>query len=281
MHYAGKTAVVTGAGSGIGRALACELAGRGAQLAISDVNVTNVAETAALCEKAGAQVQHYELDVADRQAVLDHADVVTREYGHVNLVVNNAGVGLKANVVDMSWEDLDWLIGINFWGVVHGSKAFLPALIASGDGHLVNISSVFGLVGVPTQSAYNAAKFAVRGFTEALRQEMLIAGHPVGVSCVHPGGIRTNIARDARSSDPVSDAERERQAADFERAARTTPEQAARTILRGVDRKKPRILVGPDAYVIAAAPRLLGAGYQRLTAAAFRRFGPRFEERSS
>jgi short-subunit dehydrogenase len=278
MRYAGKTAVVTGAGSGIGRALACELAERGAQLAISDVNITSVAETAALCEKAGARVRHYELDVADRQAVLDHADAVAGEFGHVNLVVNNAGVGLKANVVDMSWEDLDWLMGINFWGVVQGSKAFLPALIASGDGHLVNISSVFGFVGIPTQSAYNAAKFAVRGFTEALRQEMLIAGYPVGVSCVHPGGIRTNIARDARSSDPVSDAQRERQAADFERAARTTPEQAARKILRGVDRRKPRILVGPDAYVIAAAPRLLGAGYQRLTAAAFRRLGPRFEQ---
>jgi short-subunit dehydrogenase len=166
-------------------------------------------------------------------------------------------------------------MGINFWGVINGSKAFLPHLIASGDGHLVNISSVFGFVGVPSQSAYNAAKFGVRGFTEALRQEMLIARHPVGVHCVHPGGIRTNIARDARSSEPVSDAEREKQAADFARAARTTPEQAAATILRGVDRNKPRILIGPDAYVFDAVPRILGAGYQRISAAAIRRLGPR------
>jgi NAD(P)-dependent dehydrogenase (short-subunit alcohol dehydrogenase family) len=275
MHYDGKVAVITGAGSGIGRALAVDLAGRGAQLAISDVDAARVADTATVCEQAGARVRHYPLDVADRAAVLAHADQVMADFGQVNLVVNNAGVGLMANVVDMRWEDLDWLIGINFWGVVHGTKAFLPHLIASGDGHLVNVSSVFGLIGVPSQSAYNAAKFAVRGFTEALRQEMLVAGHPVKVSCVHPGGIRTNIARDARSSEDVSPAEHEKQARDFERVARTTPEQAARTILRGVDRGKPRILIGPDAYVIAAAPRVLGAGYQRLTAAAVRRFRDR------
>jgi NAD(P)-dependent dehydrogenase (short-subunit alcohol dehydrogenase family) len=275
MNYDGKTAVITGAGSGIGRALAVDLAGRGANLAISDVDATRVAETAAACDRAGVQVRHYALDVADRAAVLEHADQVMADFGRVNLVVNNAGVGLMANVVDMTWEDLDWLIGINFWGVVHGTKAFLPHLIASGDGHLVNVSSVFGLIGVPSQSAYNAAKFAVRGFTEALRQEMLIAEHPVAVSCVHPGGIRTNIARDARAGEDFSPAEREKQAQDFERVARTTPEQAARTILRGVDRRKPRILIGPDAYVIAAAPRLLGAGYQRVTAAAVRRFRDR------
>jgi NAD(P)-dependent dehydrogenase (short-subunit alcohol dehydrogenase family) len=275
MDYAGKTAVITGAGSGIGRALALDLAGRGANLAISDVNLVTVAETAALCEKAGARVSPYELDVANRQAVLDYADVVMGEFGKVNLVVNNAGVGLMANVADMSWEDFDWLMGINFWGVMHGSKAFLPHLIASGDGHLVNISSVFGFVGVPSQSAYNAAKFAVRGFTEALRQEMLIARHPVGVSCVHPGGISTNIARDARTSEPVSAAERVKQAQDFARAARTTPAEAAAKILRGVDRRKPRILIGPEAYVFDAVPRILGARYQRLSAAAIRRLGPR------
>jgi NAD(P)-dependent dehydrogenase (short-subunit alcohol dehydrogenase family) len=275
MQYDGKTAVITGAGSGIGRALAIDLAGRGARLAISDVNLAAVAETATVCETAGARVRHYELDVADRQAVLAHADNVVAEFGTVNLVVNNAGVALMANVVDMSWEDLDWLMGINFWGVVHGTKAFLPHLIASGEGHLVNISSVFGFVGVPSQSAYNAAKFAVRGFTEALRQEMLIARHPVGVSCVHPGGIRTNIARDARASKAL-DVDREKQASDFARAARTTPEQAAATILRGVERGRPRILIGADAYVFDAVPRILGARYQGISAAAIRTFGARF-----
>ncbi|HEX3705228.1 MAG TPA: SDR family NAD(P)-dependent oxidoreductase [Mycobacteriales bacterium] len=269
MQYKDKVAVVTGAGSGIGRALAVELASRGARLAISDVNDDTLAETVSLCEKAGGEGHKYLLDVADRQAVLAHADEVMRDLGQVNLVVNNAGVALMATVEDMSWEDFDWLMGINFWGVMHGTKAFLPHLIASGEGHLVNISSVFGFIGVPSQSAYNAAKFAVRGFTEALRQEMLVAGHPVGVSCVHPGGIKTNIARDARSAKDMGDrAERNK---DFERAARTTPEKAAQIILRGVDRKKPRILVGPDAYLFDAIPRVTGSGYQRAGAAIAKR----------
>jgi short-subunit dehydrogenase len=201
---------------------------------------------------------------------------VIRDLGDVNLVVNNAGVGLIGTVEEMTWDELDWMMGINFWGVVHGTKAFLPSLIASGDGHLVNISSVFGFVGVPTQSAYNAAKFAVRGFTEALRQEMLIAGHPVAVSCVHPGGIKTNIARDARATEERERTrDREKDAADFARAARTTPEQAAKIILRGVDRKKARILVGPDAYIFDAVARTTGSGYQRVAAAAIKRAGDR------
>jgi short-subunit dehydrogenase len=173
----------------------------------------------------------------------------------------------------MTYEDFDWIMGINFWGVIHGTKAFLPHLIASGEGHLVNVSSVFGLVGVPTQSAYNATKFAVRGFTEALRQEMLIEKRPVGVSCVHPGGIRTNIARDARSA---GDIPAEKKASDFAKVARTSPEDAARTILRGVQRNRARILIGADAHVIDAAPRVLGSAYQTVNVAGTkiaRRFG--------
>jgi short-subunit dehydrogenase len=198
---------------------------------------------------------------------------VTRGLGEANLVINNAGVGLMANVEEMSWEDFDWLMGINFWGVIHGTKAFLPHLIASGDGHLVNISSVFGFVGVPSQSAYNAAKFGVRGFTEALRQEMLIAGRPVAVSCVHPGGIKTNIARDARAARDLMPANERSER--FERAARTTPEKAAQVILRGVDRKSPRILIGPDARIFDATARLTGARYQRVVATAMRRASKR------
>jgi short-subunit dehydrogenase len=261
--------VITGAASGIGRALAVELASRGANLAISDVDVEGLGETVRLCTDASRglsiRVGSYKLDVADRGAFLSHAEEVAVDFSSVDLVVNNAGVAVAATVEEMSWEDLDWLMGINFWGVVHGTKAFLPHLIASGDGHLVNVSSVFGLIGVPSQSAYNSAKFAVRGFTEALRQEMIVERRPVAVSCVHPGGIRTNIAASARMTVENS-AERDRMVADFARVARTTPEQAAKTILRGVDRNKPRILIGADAYVIDGMARVLGARYEGLMA---------------
>src|SRR5947207_2649952 len=222
-RFAGRVAVITGAGSGIGRALAVALAGRGARLAVSDVEVMSLAETAARCEKAGADVRHYPLDVADRAAVLAHADQVVNEFGGVNIVVNNAGVALTASVAEMNWADLEWVMNIDFWGVVHGTKAFLPHLIASGDGHVVNISSVFGLIGVPTQSAYNSAKFAVRGFTEALRQEMLIERRRVGVSCVHPGGIRTNIVRNARTTEGGTTNEMHRR---FQQLTLTTPDRA-------------------------------------------------------
>lgn len=272
MRYSGSTAVITGAASGIGRALAVDLAARGAHLAVSDVDDAGLEETVARCAAVPGpgRTRSYHLDVADRKAVLDHADEVMRDFGTVNLVVNNAGVAVGATVEEMPWEDIDWLMGINFWGVVHGTKAFLPHLIASGDGHLVNISSVFGLIGVPSQSAYNAAKFTVRGFTEALRQEMLIDRKPVVVSCVHPGGIRTNIARSGRLG-----ADQDRHVAHFDKIARTTPEKAASIILRGVDQEKARILVGPDAYLIAAVPRLLGASYEGIAARAGRRFGSR------
>jgi len=271
-RYSGATAVVTGAASGIGRALAVELAKRGANLAISDVNDTGLSETASLAQSAasGVKVRTFHLDVADRQAVLAHAGEVASEFGRVNLVFNNAGVAVAATVEETTWEDFDWLMGINFWGVVHGTKAFLPHLIESGDGTIVNISSVFGFIGVPSQSAYNSAKFAVRGFTEALRQEMLMEGKPVSVHCVHPGGIRTNIARSARVP-ADSEVDKDQMAKDFERIARTSPERAARTILRGIDRGKPRILIGPDAYLINGFERFLGARYEGILARLARR----------
>jgi len=271
-RYSGATAVVTGAASGIGRALAVELAKRGANVAISDVNDTGLSETASLAQSAasGVKVRTFHLDVADRQAVLAHAGEVASEFGRVNLVFNNAGVAVAATVEETTWEDFDWLMGINFWGVVHGTKAFLPHLIESGDGTIVNISSVFGFIGVPSQSAYNSAKFAVRGFTEALRQEMLMEGKPVSVHCVHPGGIRTNIARSARVP-ADSEVDKDQMAKDFERIARTSPERAARTILRGIDRGKPRILIGPDAYLINGFERFLGARYEGILARLARR----------
>jgi NAD(P)-dependent dehydrogenase (short-subunit alcohol dehydrogenase family) len=270
VEYRGRTAVVTGAASGLGRALTVELASRGARVAASDVDSAGLDETVRLCGRGRAQIKAFGLDVSDRQAVLSHAEAVIAAFGGVNIVVNNAGVAVVGTVEETSFEDLDWLLGINLMGVINGTKAFLPHLVRSGDGHLINISSVFGLIAPAYQGAYCTAKFGVRGFTESLRQEMLIRDQPVSVHCVHPGGVRTNIARRARyggdpgafGSDP---------AGRFDRIARTTPEAAARKILSGVERNAPRILVGPDAYLIAAIPRLLGARYLGLFARAGRR----------
>lgn len=274
MHYESTVAVVTGAASGIGRALTLALAGRGARVAASDVDEVGLHETVRLA--GDDRVRPYGLDVADRQAVLAHAEAVVGEFGKVNLVVNNAGVAVAKSVEEMSFDDLDWLLGINLYGVLNGSKAFLPHLIASGDGHLVNISSVFGFIAPPLNSAYATAKFGVRGFTECLRQEMLVAGHPVQVHAVHPGGIRTNIVRNARVGTTAHEHTDGDLASQFERIARTSPEGAARAILRGVERGKPRILVGPDAYLLAAMPRLLGARYEDVIA----RFAKRAADRA-
>ena len=264
----GRTAVITGAGSGIGRALALELAGRGARIAVSDVDEVAAKDTAEACRARGGQAQEWRLDVADREAVFAHAEDVAAHFGAVHLVVNNAGVALHGPVAELTDADMRWVMEIDYWGVVHGSQAFLPHLAASGDGQLANVSSVFGLIAVPKQAAYNAAKFAVRGFTEALRQEVRLDGLPVSVSCIHPGGVRTAIAASARvtrGEDPAQ------VTAVFDQLATTTPARAAAVIVRGLRRDKPRILVGPDAWVMAALPRLLGARYTGVVSAAARR----------
>ena len=267
---AGKVVVITGAGSGIGRALAHNLAGRGARLALSDVDAAGLAETVATLPDPGAdRVRSDQLDVRDRDAMARYAASVAEEFGRVDVLFNNAGVALTGSVLGMSYADLEWVLDIDFWGVVHGSKEFLPYLIASGDGILVNLSSLFGLLAVPGQSAYNAAKFAVRGFTESLRQEMLSSRLPVRVCCVHPGGIKTAIARNAR----VADGEDQAALAEFfdRNLAKTSPERAAEIIVAGMLAGKPRILVGPDAKALDLLVRLLGARYQRLVTAATRR----------
>ncbi len=199
--FEGKVAVITGAGSGIGRALALNLANKGAKLALSDIDTDGLAETVRQAQAFGAQVKSDRLNVAEREAVLAYADDVVAYFGQVSQVYNNAGIAYNGNVEQSEFKDIERIIDVDFWGVVNGTKAFLPHLVASGDGHVVNISSLFGLIAVPGQSAYNAAKFAVRGFTEALRQEMLIAKHPVKVTCVHPGGIKTAVGRNATVAD--------------------------------------------------------------------------------
>ncbi|WP_328856272.1 SDR family NAD(P)-dependent oxidoreductase [Williamsia herbipolensis] len=262
---AGKTVVVTGAGSGIGRSLAVQLAGKGARLALSDVNLDAVSETVALCGKAGAEAAPFTVDVADRDAVYAHAEDVRSRFGGANVIINNAGVSLSASIVDMTWDDFDWIMGIDFWGVAHGTKAFLPDLIASGDGHVVNVSSVFGLMSIPAQSAYNAAKFAVRGFTGSLRQEMISAGHNVGVTCVHPGGIKTGIVRNGRQSGEFAQDLKVKDD-NFQKIAFTRPETAAKKIIKGIEKNKPKVLIGPDARLFDALPRLLGGRYQDVMA---------------
>ena len=259
---AGKVVVITGAGSGIGRALALAAAGQGARLALSDIDAVGLAETVRLLGAATARAA--QLDVRDRAAMAGYAASVAAEFGAVDMVVNNAGVALTGALLDIGYPDLEWVMDVNFWGVVNGTKEFLPYLIASGNGHLVNVSSLFGLMSVPRQSAYNAAKFAVRGFTESVRQEMLAAGHPVRVSCVHPGGVRTAIVRNSR----VGPGEDHAALVDFfdRRLAKTGADRAAAVILAGALAGKPRILVGADARVLHVLVTLLGARYQRLAA---------------
>lgn len=263
----GKVAAITGAGSGIGQALAVQLAQAGCDLALSDVNQVGLQDTVRQVSSTGVRVHAQPLDVASRDAMYAWADTVVATLGKVNLIFNNAGVALTETIEAMSYGDFEWLMNINFWGVVHGTKAFLPHLKASGEGHVVNVSSVFGIIGVPTQSAYNAAKFAVRGFTESLREEMAIEGYPIKVTCVHPGGIKTNIVRSGRMGEDVGKyGPNTKQGAikAFDAMARTSPEEAARVILGGVRRNKPRVLIGLDARIIDSVQRLLPTGYQDL-----------------
>ena len=265
-----KVAVVTGAGSGIGRQLAFELARRGARLAVSDVDEAGLAETADRARALGAQVHSARLDVADRAAVLGHASTVAAHFGVVHQVYNNAGVAGGGTVLDSDWADYDRILGINLFGVIHGTKASLPHLVASGDGHVVNVSSLNGIMAQASINAYSASKFAVRGFTEALRSEMLLAGHPVQVTVVHPGGVRTNIATAAlelsRQRGELTAEDEERTRTYNEKLLRMPPEQAARTIVDGVAAGRPRVLVGNDAKAVDLLVRLAPRAYPRLVA---------------
>jgi len=272
--FKGKVAAITGAGSGIGRALAEQLAKADCHLALSDVNAEGLAETVRRAEAHGVKVTSATVDVAKRKAVYDWAAASEAAHGPANLIFNNAGVALGSQVDGMSDEDFKWVMDINFWGVVYGTQAFLPQLKASGDGHVINISSVFGIIAVPSQSAYNASKFAVRGFTEALRQELEIAGEPVSATVVHPGGIKTNIANAARWGQNMTGflgKDQSESKADFEKLFNTTAESAATTILKGVRGNARRVLIGLDAHAVDWMQRLLPTGYQKLLTAATRR----------
>ncbi|MBS4100732.1 SDR family NAD(P)-dependent oxidoreductase [Tsukamurella paurometabola] len=262
--FHGKVAVVTGVASGMGRELALELARRGAKLSLCDYDAAGLEATAEAARALGAEVHTKVVNVGEREQLLAYADDVVEHYGVVNLLFNNAGIAHHASVEKTSFKDYDRLMDVDFWGVVNSTKAFLPHLIASGDAHIANTSSIFGLFGVGGQSAYNAAKFAVRGFTEALRIEMLSTHPHVGVSCVHPGGIKTDICNNAT----VAEGQDQAAFADFfnKRLARTEADAAARTILAGVQKNRGRILIGPDAVVLDLAVRAGGSAYQRFSA---------------
>ncbi|OBK41813.1 acetoin dehydrogenase [Mycobacterium sp. 1165196.3] len=256
-RFAGKVAVVTGAGSGIGQALAVELGRAGAKVAISDVDTEGLAQTAEQLTAIGTAFKSDRLDVTGREAFLAYADAVAEHFGQVNQIFNNAGITFIGSIEDSRFKDIERVIDVDYWGVVNGTKAFLPHLIASGDGHVINISSALGLFSAPGQAAYVSAKFAVRGFSEALQQEMVRAGHPVRVTTVHPGGVKTAFARNAAAVEGVDHAEL---ASLFEeQQAKTTPQRAAQVILDGVRKNKPRVLVGPDVKAMDLVVRLTGS----------------------
>jgi len=255
-----SVAVVTGAASGIGRALAVRLAKENiAGIAISDVNEDGLAETASMAAEIGASVSSHLVDVGDLDQVKRLAAAVVEKYGRVTHLINNAGVGLFGTFEHVSIEDIEWLMRINFWGVVYGCKAFLPTLLEQDEAHIVNISSVFGFIAPEEQTAYCASKFAVRGFTESLRHEY--RGTNIYVSSVHPGGVLTNIARNSKIGENTPEEWKQQGARFFDKVAKTSPDEAAETIIKGIKKRNPRILIGKDARAISSFARLFPKNY--------------------
>lgn len=264
--FENKVAAITGAGSGMGQQLAVLLAKAGCAVAISDVNEAGLKETLSLLKPYGVKVTSDVVNVGNQEAVFAWADKVKKEHGKVNLIFNNAGIAMANTVEGHSINDYERMMAVNFWGVIYGTKAFLPYLKETGDGHIINTSSIFGLTAQPTQSAYNASKFAVRGFTESLRQELDLQNNGVSATSVHPGGIKTNIGHNAEMSDNVAslgmDVKDSKAMAD--KVMRIPPEKAAQIILDGVKANKRRVLIGPEAYAVDGMQRLMPSLYQRL-----------------
>jgi short-subunit dehydrogenase len=263
MNLKNKTAVVTGAASGIGRALGVRLAQAGCRLALADIDVQGLAETADMILKSGGYASMHPVDMANRDQVYAFADSVNGHHGNIHVLVNNAGVTLTALIEEMEEADFEWVMNINFWGMVHATRAFLQSLKSTGKAHIVNVSSVFGLCGIPTQAAYNSSKFAIRGFTESLNQEL--RGTGVSASVVFPGGIRTNIARNGRfKSNSGLLKDKSDVIALHEKLSFTSADTAAKRIIKAILKEKKRALIGLDAYLFDIIQRLFPSGYQTL-----------------
>ncbi|MFT5278374.1 MAG: short-subunit dehydrogenase [Glaciecola sp.] len=259
-QYNEPVAVVTGAASGIGKALSIILADKGYHLALADKDFDGLKTLQQQIEIKGVECLIASLDVSDNEAFIAFAQQTHDKFNRIDMLFNNAGVSLIDSVENQALEDFHWLMNINFWGVVHGTNAFLPYLKASPSGHIVNISSLFGLLSLPLQSAYNSSKYAVRGFTEALKMEM--AGSNLAVHCVHPGGIKTNITNNAKVS--TNAIPKSQLIADFNKVAKTTAEQAADIILAGIEKKQRRILVGGDAKLLDRIARWFPSSYEKI-----------------
>jgi len=264
----GAAAAVTGAAGGIGRALALELAARGCDLALADRDEAGLQAVAAEIAKAGRRkVTVHRVDVGEPAEIADFAQAAISAHPGLNIVVNNAGVALLGQFTEIDQAQFDWLMNINFWGVVHSTRAFLPHLSRQGAAHIVNLSSIFGIIAPPGQTAYAAAKFAVRGFSESLRHELQTANSPVHLTVVHPGGVATNIARNSRTGTGVTDNAQRAEAIDrFDKVAKTTPQAAALRIIQGIEKNKPRILIGHDARMIDILQRLRPGTYWKVLA---------------
>jgi short-subunit dehydrogenase len=264
----GAAVAVTGAASGIGRALAIELAARGADLALADRDEAGLQSVAAEIAKGSAQtgstrkVSLHRVDIGDSEAVTAFARVAIAAHPALNIVINNAGVALLGQFHEIDQAQMEWLFNINFWGAVHATRAFLPHLASQPASHIVNLSSIFGIVAPPGQTAYSAAKFAVRGFSEALRHELQMAKSPIRLSVVHPGGIKTNIVRNSRAGTGVTDNERRVQSIErFDAIAQTSAKDAALRIIKGIEKNEPRILIGGDARFMDILQRFRPATY--------------------
>ena len=262
----GRIIAITGAGSGIGRELTVQLAKRGCRLSVSDINTENLQETVESAKKHSSDILSTTLDVSNKDSIYKWAEATNAHFDGIDIIINNAGISLSETAENTSDEDFEKVMQVNFWGVVHGSRAFLPYLKNSKNGHIVNLSSLFGLVGAPNQSAYCASKFAVRGFTESLQEEAIILNYPITVSCVHPGGVKTNIVKGGKVGITTDNASPKDYADQFDRVAITSPEKAAKTIIKGIKRKEGRILVGADAKAIDKVQRALPAGIRKMIA---------------